>query len=128
MGWFDEQIKLRKQTDDKIFSDSFSMLANAVLGHSGTLKLDERIYVKNAIDEILNFFGCKPKDLPDDITDFNEEIEYLCRPYGIMRRQVKLTDGWYKDAVGPFLGKFADSGKPVALLASSVIPPKILPC
>ena len=31
MGWFDEQIKLRKQSDDDAFADSFVKMAGAVM-------------------------------------------------------------------------------------------------
>ena len=30
MGWFDEQIKLRKQSDDDAFADSFVKMAGAI--------------------------------------------------------------------------------------------------
>ena len=32
MGWFDNQIKERKQLDDEVFSDSFVQMAGAVMG------------------------------------------------------------------------------------------------
>ena len=36
MGWFDEQIKLRKQSDDDAFADSFVKMAGAVMGEKVT--------------------------------------------------------------------------------------------
>ena len=35
MGWFDEQIKLRKQSDDDAFADSFVKMAGAVMRGEG---------------------------------------------------------------------------------------------
>ena len=32
MGWFDEQIKQRKQADDACFEESFLQMAGAVMG------------------------------------------------------------------------------------------------
>ena len=121
MGWFDEQIRLRKEHDDRVFADSFSNIADAVLGNSNTEKQDTRIYTKNAIDDILKYLGCKSRELPNEIRDFNESLEYLCRPHGIMTRLVKLTDGWYKDAFGPFLAFRVEDNKPVALLPDTII-------
>ena len=35
MGWFDEQIRQRKQNDDDVFADSFVNMASAVMGSKG---------------------------------------------------------------------------------------------
>ena len=32
MGWFDEQIRERKQYDDEAFSEAFANMASAVMG------------------------------------------------------------------------------------------------
>ena len=32
MGWFDEQIKQRKQNDDELFAEAFAGIAGAVTG------------------------------------------------------------------------------------------------
>ena len=32
MGWFDEQIKQRKQSDDQLLEEAFVRIADAVLG------------------------------------------------------------------------------------------------
>ena len=50
----------------------------------------------------------------------NEQLEYLLRPYGIMRRTVNLEDGWYRDAIGGMLGFFKESGKAVALIPTGL--------
>lgn len=38
MGWFDEQIRQRKQQDDEIFSDAFWGIADAVMGTNSAKK------------------------------------------------------------------------------------------
>ena len=54
MGWFDEQIKQRKENDESIFSDSFVNIAGAVMGSKVSAALnDNKQITKNAIDEIL---------------------------------------------------------------------------
>ena len=121
MGWFDEQIKQRKENDDSVFSDSFVNLAGAVMGSKISAALnDNRQITKNAIDEILKFYHVKSREVPDNIQDMNEQLEYLLRPCGIMRRIVHLEKGWYKDACGAMLATKKDSGEVVALIPTGM--------
>lgn len=121
MGWLDEQIKQRKENDDSIFSDSFLNLAGAVMGSKISAALnDNRQITKNAIDEILKFYHVKSREVPDNIRDMNEQLEYLLRPYGIMRRTVHLEKGWYRDACGAMLATKKDSGEVVALIPTGM--------
>lgn len=118
MGWFDEQIKQRKQNDDEMFAEAFAGIAGAVTGakiatlNSGAQK------TKNAVDEILRYYRVKPCDVPDSVKDINERLEYLLRPHGIMRRTVKLEKGWYRDAVGAMLAVKKSDGSAVTLIPS----------
>ena len=117
MGWFDEQIRLRKQSDQEIFEDSIFLMASTVLGGKGVGALnDRRIVAKAAIDEILKYYRFKPTEIPEDIEDMDGQLEYCLRPHGIMRRTVKLTGKWYDDAFGPMLGFLREDSQPVALL------------
>ena len=120
MGWFDEQIRERRQYDDEAFSEAFANMASAVMGRRVEAALNDRAVTKDAIDEILKYYHVKSREVPDSITDTNEQLEYLMRPYGIMRRTVKLEDGWYRDAVGAMLGVLRGSGRVVALLPSGL--------
>ena len=120
MGWFDEQIRLRKQSDQEIFEDSIFRMASTVLGGRGAGALnDRRIVAKAAIDEILKYYRIKPAEIPEDITDLDGQLEYCLRPHGIMRRSVRLAGKWYTDAFGPMLGFLKESARPVALLPRS---------
>lgn len=117
MGWFDDQIKERKLKDDEVFSDSFIKMAGSIMGERVYRQLnDSRINVRDSIGEILKFYHCKSGEVPETIKDVNDQLEYLMRPYGIMRRTVKLDDGWYKDAVGAMLTVRSDDGSVVALI------------
>lgn len=121
MGWFDEQIKQRKLNDNDVFADSFANIAGAVMGSRAiTAKNDERQIAKNAFDEILKFYHLKTREIPDSIKDRNEQLEYLLRPHGIMRRTVTLGKGWYKDAVGAMLGVRKSDGGVVALIPTGL--------
>ena len=117
MGWFDEQIRQRKVSDQDIFEDSIFRMASIVLGkqQAGLLN-DERIVTKAAIDEILKYYHFKSIEIPAEILDADEQLEYCLRPHGIMRRNVELTGAWYKDAYGPMLAFRKEDGVPVALL------------
>ena len=117
MGWFDEQIRQRKLSDQELFEDSIIRMASAVLGKRGAGALhDERIVTKAAIEDILKYYHFKCPDIPDSITDRDEQLEYCLRPRGLMRRNVKLEKGWYIDAYGPMLAFRSSDGQPVALL------------
>ena len=98
MGWFDEQIRERKQYDDEAFSEAFANMASAVMGKRISAAVsDDRRAAKDAIDDILKHYHIKSREIPDSISDVNEQLEYLLRPYGIMRRTVKLEDGIIRD-------------------------------
>ena len=117
MGWFDEQIRERKQSDIEIFEDSFRTLANAIMGKRLSDAVgDDRKMITDQIETILEYYRVKPKEVPEEIQDMNEVLEYLMRPYGIMRRGVHLEKGWYKNAVGAMLGTKKDDGSVIALL------------
>lgn len=121
MGWFDEQIRDRKKNDDEAFAEAFANMAAAVTGKRVDAALnDDRTVTKDAIDEILKYYHIRSREVPDNIADMNEQLEYLMRPYGIMRRTVKLEGKWYRDAVGAMLGVLKESGRVVALLPSGL--------
>lgn len=117
MGWFDEQIRERIEHDNEIFSKSMADMAGVVMGEKVYKTLNnERILAKNAIDEILKFYNIKSKELPDSIKKLNDQLEYLMRPSGIMRRMVNLEGTWYKDSIGAMIGFRKDDGTAVALI------------
>lgn len=121
MGWFDEQIKQRKQNDNDVFADTFINMAGAIMGKKLSQALnDDRIVTKDAIDEILKYYHVKTRDVPNEIKDMNDTLEFLLRPYGIMRRNVVLSDGWYKDAVGAMLATMKEDGRIVALIPTGL--------
>ena len=117
MGWFDEQIKQRKRNDDDIFSEAFVGIADAVLGSrlSSAYASDED-KAKDAIGEILKYYHVKPREVPASVKGLQDQLEYLLRPYGIMRRRVTLETRWHRDAIGAMLTTRKDDGTVTALL------------
>ncbi len=121
MGWFDEQIKERKKSDQDTFEETFVGISDAVTGARMSAALaDEKGKAKDAIDEILRYYHVKTRTVPDAIKNTNEQLEYLMRPYGIMRRNVRLEKGWYKDAFGAMLGIKKSDGTVVAFIPSGL--------
>ena len=122
MGWFDEQIRQRKLSDQEIMEDSLFRMASVVLGRqrAGALS-DERIVTKAAIDDILKFYHYKPVEIPDNVKGLDEQLEFCLRPHGLMYRSVKLEEGWYKDAFGPMLAYRKEDGMAIALLPKPFI-------
>ena len=121
MGWFDEQIRQRAQGDQEVLEDSFYRMAGAVLDKWSAGRIeDERLIAREALDSILKYYHQKPAEIPESITDVNEQIEYVLRPTGLMIREVQLEEGWQNDAYGPLLGCLRESGKTVALLPGTV--------
>lgn len=121
MGWFDEQIRQRKQNDDEVFAAAFADMASAVMGERfGATLRNKNAAAHDAMDEILHFYHAKGRKVPGSIKNFDEQLEYLLRPYGIMRRTVKLEHGWYKDAVGAMLGVRKTDNCPVALIPTGL--------
>ena len=117
MTWFSEQIEARRRLDREELEDSYERLAASVMGpgRSTRFSLDDAFAADIAIDAILSFYGCKPFEVPNDVTDPMERIECALRPTGIMKRPVRLEDGWWRNATGAYLGRLKD-GNLVAIL------------
>ena len=121
MGWFDEQIRQRKMSDQEVFEEAVIQVAGAILGQKVTDAMkDDRILTKDAIDEILKYYHCKPGELPEKKMELEEQLNYLLRPHGLLWRGVELQSGWYRDAFGPMVGIYKEGGIPIALLPSGL--------
>ena len=119
MSWFDEQLRQRKLGDSRAFDEAFFRIADSVTGKNISRSMaDSREKALGAIGEIIRFYGGKMIDAGDAFSDINDELEYICRPNGIMRRSVKLEEGWYRDAFGAYLATDRRTGAPVALIPS----------
>jgi ABC-type bacteriocin/lantibiotic exporter with double-glycine peptidase domain len=116
MGLYDEQILSRIKNDRDAFDESFFRLASVVTGDKrADTFLSDREKAKNAIEDILKYFHIVPVAVPDEIENVDDQLEFLLRPSGIMRRRVELVSNWYKEGAGPLLGATAD-GNIIALI------------
>jgi len=117
MSKFDDIIRARKKQNDEKFISGMVNLTNMAMGKNIKDAMSNRDSSEAAMTQILNSFGIKGdgRRLPGGIIDPDEIMEYMLRPYGIMRRPVKLDSRWYKDADGTLLTTLRDSGKMVVI-------------
>ena len=94
MGWFDEQIKQRKKSDDAMLEEAFVGIADAILGSkmSAAFSNDEA-KAQGAIEEILGYYKIKPRDVPDSVKGLYDKLEYLLRPHGIVGGRMVRNHG-----------------------------------
>ena len=120
MSLFEKQIEQRNDLDQQLFEAAFFRAAGIVMSpHEAASLRGDRYVTRQAIDEILKYYHCKPVEVPETIKDNVEYVDYCLRPYGLMRREILLEDGWYKDAYGPILAFEKETGTPAALLPGS---------
>lgn len=122
MGWFEEQLRYREETDNENFEDAIDSIASAIMGNQLREALQSHEIAASAIDEVLRFYKCKPKmdELPPKIKTVDEQINYRMRPFGIQFRSVILEKGWYNNAVGAMLGTLKEDGSAVALIPGKI--------
>ena len=117
MGWFDEQIKLRKKKDHDAFDRTFLRIACAVTGNKKALSgLGAEERAQNAVDEILSYYHTDSVEIPPKIDTPEKRLEFALNRSGIMYRTVELEESWYRDAFGAMLGFRKEDHEPVALL------------
>ena len=119
MSWMDDQIKSRMLRDEELVNESFMRIVDSVMGtHMSALFRNNSDITQEAMGMILDYFQVKRTVIPDGMTDFNEQVDALTRPHGIMYRTVKLEKGWHKDACGAMLCTYKEDGAAVALIPS----------
>ncbi len=120
MGWFDNQIKLRKKKDSEGYAYTLLKIAGAVSGNKKAIeRMEDENRNSNAIEEIASYYGIKHKDIPEKLKSLEERLDYVLHPEGILKREVELKKGWRKDAFGVMIG-FLKGREPVALLPDGI--------
>lgn len=112
---FDTQLRERLKNDEKIFSESFFDLAEAILGKDVHPTIEQSQETTNSVRSVLDYYKLPVGKVPEEVTDFEQRMRYLLRPSGLMRRKVTLTGKWWKDAVGPMIGR-TKNGTIVAII------------
>ena len=117
MGWFDDQIKLRKNRDYDGYDRTLQRIAGAVTGRKKPASYeDPDVREKGVIEDILRYYQAELRKIPDRLNTLEERLDYALMPSGIFKREVELSKGWHKDGLGLLLGFFENDGRAVALL------------
>lgn len=114
---FDEQLKRRLEKDQYAVESSFYDLAS-IVGPENEKKSqaqEKHQAASGAIAQILASLRVKVPTLPEELIDANEQLDYMLRPSGVMRRRVEFKDQWWKDGTGALLGSTV-SGEVVAIM------------
>ena len=111
------QIEERAEFDAAMMEHAYAELAASVSqkGKVSPVRVNAAGQIDRAVAACLEYNEVKPGKVPEGIDDPEERIERLCRPSGTMRRTVRLSKGWQKEAFGAMLG-YLDTGEPVALI------------
>lgn len=115
MDELEKQIKKRRDADAAALNDSLEGVSSVIEGKKHYFFSNDKEKTKCVLDEILLYFHINPREIPPEIVDLPDQMDYLCRPSGLMYRHVKLDKGWYKNASGALLGKLK-TGESVALI------------
>ncbi len=117
MGWFDDQIRQRMESDQNILEDSFFRLAGVVMDSWADDSPDgSQTHVKAALGDILRYYRLKQKEIPENIVDAEGQLKYVLHSSGLMVRKVELEEGWQHHAFGPMMAYFKETGTAAALL------------
>lgn len=105
MGWFDAQIKERKQKEQERLAYAYWALA-AVIDPKKDKSFTEEYCDpdKSALIKICNFYHMESDFLKDEIP-VERQMEILQNQTGLMYRHVTLKGCWWKDLDSPVLAK-----------------------
>ena len=112
MSQFEERARLDAELTEQAYADLGDSVLPPKRGATRAPDADERDAAARAC---LDYLGVTPGAVPDGVEDLDERLEYLCRPSGTMRREVKLDEGWQRNSFGALMGHL-DTGEAVALI------------
>ena len=120
MGWFDDQIEYRKKHERELLSDSFENIARSVTGRKLRSSLADQEDVSDAVSALLKNMGVKEREVPASIRGLRDQLDFLLSSTGILYREVILSKGWQRDAMGPMITSLRDTGTVIAVLPSEM--------
>ena len=111
---FEEQLRTRIKADEDIFSNALNEISEKISGKFAfeDINEDEITNAKSALEEIAKFYN-----IPENVLKraeaqgsktLDEQMKLIFGSVGIMYREVELTEGWYNDASGVYLGTTKD--------------------
>ena len=114
MGWFEEQVKRRKQLDAKTFEESFMSLAGLHVDNKDKLS-DEAIKENFAISQIISYFRHQKTEIPTHFTSFQNKLDTVLGQHDILYHKVELNDSYVNESGTPLLIFTIVSNTPVVL-------------
>lgn len=117
MRWMESQIETRARLDSEMAGHAYAELAASVSNPNEAphFDVDDIEQTDGAVKTCLKYNGVEAGPVPDGIRDLTERVDWLCRPTGTMRREVRLDKGWHKHAFGAMVAHL-DTGAAIALL------------
>ena len=113
MSIFSNQIEKRRKFDAATLSrEMMEGAARMGLHYSGPVPHTDQLAVRQVLSA-LQVVDYELED--DDIVPLEQQFSNIIHAHGIMKREVQLNDGWWKESSGPLLGR-TQSGHLVALL------------
>ncbi len=121
MSFFENQVAYSKEMDEEALNEAYMNIAGSVVGRKLQRKWqNDSFAAKTALEDICKYYRIRPRDIPDNMKDLNDKLDYLFQSCGYARRNIKLKKGWYGNAVGAMLGVFKDTGAAVALIPAKM--------
>ena len=119
--WMESQIETRARLDSELTERAYAELAASVTSPDDAPRfvIDNIEQADGAAKACLAYIGIEAGKVPEGEQDIETRLDWLCRPTGTMRRNVRLDPGWYKQAFGAMLGRL-DTGEAIALLPRGV--------
>ena len=104
MGFFDDQVRLRKKNDEELFNNSVDKIYSDVLGESRRSVSADRNNLINVVNEVLSYYHYKKVSIPTSLSEDGEIIEYAANYSGMMTCRLELEGQWHMDSLGPLKG------------------------
>ena len=113
MSIFSSQIEKRRKYDaTKLSREMMEGAARMGLHYNGPVPHTDQLPIRQVLSA-LQVVDYELED--DDIIPLEQQFSNIIHAHGIMKREVQLNDGWWKESSGPLLGR-TKSGHLVALL------------
>ena len=114
MGWFEEQVRRRKELDAKTFADSFMSLAGLKVDNKNNLT-DEQIKHNFVISQLLSYFHHQSVDVPSSIEGLEDKLNYVISKCDFAYKKVTLDKDYVSETSTPILIQMPFNNTPVVV-------------
>ena len=109
MGWFDRQIRDRRQQERVELAHAYWSLASVINKRSDkTFSEEYDTDEKNALIKICDYYHIECNFLKEESETLEGQLERLQNTVGLISRQVVLKGKWWKDMDLPFIAERKD--------------------